>query len=104
MAKPDEPGPETAEEFLDFHGVAYDPALVRSRRLHVLRRFHDLLRQAGAPDPAALGAAPAADLLRQAYEEVARGEVGAADLLRLGPGPGERTLAFGGRRRKTEDQ
>ena len=34
---------ESAEDFLDFFGVAYDPAVVQVNRLHILQRFHDYL-------------------------------------------------------------
>lgn len=36
-------GLESAEEFLDHFGIAYDPAVVRVNRLHILQRFHDYL-------------------------------------------------------------
>lgn len=38
---------ESAEEFLDFFAVPYDPAVVNVNRLHILQRFHDYLRGAG---------------------------------------------------------
>jgi len=34
---------ESAEDFLDYFGVAYDPAVVHVNRLHILQRFHDYL-------------------------------------------------------------
>ena len=34
---------ETAEDFLDHFGVAYDTAVVNRLRLHILQRFHDYL-------------------------------------------------------------
>ena len=34
---------ESAEDFLAFFGVAYDPAVVQVNRLHILQRFHDYL-------------------------------------------------------------
>lgn len=33
----------TAEDFLDYFGVAYEPAVVHVNRLHILQRFHDYL-------------------------------------------------------------
>jgi nitrogenase-stabilizing/protective protein len=39
----------TAEEFLDFMGVEYDPQVVRVNRLHILKRFHDYIGKAGLP-------------------------------------------------------
>ncbi|MEN9491730.1 MAG: hypothetical protein RJA63_2179 [Pseudomonadota bacterium] len=38
---------ESAEDFLDFFTVPYDPAVVNVNRLHILQRFHDYLRGAG---------------------------------------------------------
>ncbi len=34
---------QSAEDFLDFFGVAFDPHVVRVNRLHILQRFHDNL-------------------------------------------------------------
>lgn len=40
---------ETAEEFLDHFGIAYDPRIVRVCRLHILKRAHDYLSAAEIP-------------------------------------------------------
>lgn len=41
----------SAEDFLDYFGIAYDPAVVHVNRLHILQRFHDYLGQLdGMPD------------------------------------------------------
>ena len=42
----------TAEEFLDYFAVDYDPHVVHVNRLHILQRFHDYLAQAGNSLPA----------------------------------------------------
>ena len=34
---------KSAEDFLDYFGIAYDPAGVHVNRLHILQRFHDYL-------------------------------------------------------------
>jgi nitrogenase-stabilizing/protective protein len=40
---------ESAEDFLDYFSVPFDPAVVRISRLHILQRFHDYLaRHCGA--------------------------------------------------------
>ncbi len=39
----------SAEDFLDYFGVAYEPAVVQVNRLHILQRFHDYLAGTGAP-------------------------------------------------------
>lgn len=33
----------SAEDFLDYFGIAYDPVVVHVNRLHILQRFHDYL-------------------------------------------------------------
>ncbi len=35
---------ESAEEFLEFFGIDFDPEVVIVARLHILQRFHDYLR------------------------------------------------------------
>lgn len=39
----------SAEDFLDYFGIAYDPAVVQVSRLHILQRFHDYLAHNPAP-------------------------------------------------------
>ena len=36
---------ESAEDFLDFFKIDYEPAIVHVNRLHILQRFHDYLSQ-----------------------------------------------------------
>jgi nitrogenase-stabilizing/protective protein len=42
----------SAEDFLDYFAVSYDPAVVQVNRLHILQRFHDYLAKhaPGTPD------------------------------------------------------
>lgn len=35
----------SAEEFLEYFGIQYDPKVVYVNRLHILQRFHDYLQQ-----------------------------------------------------------
>jgi nitrogenase-stabilizing/protective protein len=35
----------SAEEFLDYFAVPYDPAVVQVSRLHILQRFHDYIER-----------------------------------------------------------
>lgn len=58
----------SAEEFLDFFGVEYDPAVVRVHRLHILQRFHDYLATNGATFETCAGS------LQQAYEDFVRSD------------------------------
>ena len=43
----------SAEDFLDYFGIGYDPAVVHVNRLHILQRFHDYLGRSkrSPPDP-----------------------------------------------------
>ena len=34
----------SAEEFLEYFGIAFDPKVVQVNRLHILQRFHDYLK------------------------------------------------------------
>jgi nitrogenase-stabilizing/protective protein len=43
----------SAEDFLEYFGVAYDQKVVQVNRLHILQRFHDYLAQAGEVLPEA---------------------------------------------------
>ena len=60
----------SAEDFLDYFGIDYEPDLVHVNRLHILQRFHDYL--AGVEDKPADPAgrwALHADLLADAYQD-----------------------------------
>jgi nitrogenase-stabilizing/protective protein len=37
----------SAEDFLEYFGIAFDPAVVHVNRLHILQRFHDYIAKAG---------------------------------------------------------
>jgi nitrogenase-stabilizing/protective protein len=38
---------ESAEDFLNYFGVAFEPRVVQVNRLHILQRFHDYMAKAG---------------------------------------------------------
>jgi nitrogenase-stabilizing/protective protein len=42
---------ESAEDFLNFFGLDYDPAIVQVNRLHILQRFHNYLAEGAATLP-----------------------------------------------------
>ncbi len=42
----------SAEDFLDYFAVPYDPAVVHVNRLHILQRFHDYLAKQAPNLPA----------------------------------------------------
>lgn len=63
---------ESAEDFLDFFGVDYDPAVVEVNRLHILQRFHHYLGkypETRLPDRADYRAS-----LAQAYDDFVRSD------------------------------
>jgi nitrogenase-stabilizing/protective protein len=43
---------DTAEEFLDFFSIAYVPAIVAVKRLHILQRFREQIEAGRAELPA----------------------------------------------------
>lgn len=58
---------ESAEDFLEYFDVAYDPAVLQVCRLHILQRFHDYL--ARFPTPAEVTHEQYRHCLAQAYED-----------------------------------
>lgn len=61
---------ESAEDFLNYFGVAFDPAVVHVNRLHILQRFHNYIAKAAPlPEDEAQLRALYTDLLEQAYED-----------------------------------
>ena len=60
----------SAEDFLDYFGIAYDPRIVQVNRLHILQRLHDYLDDRDEmPDADASRFALYANLLQQAYQD-----------------------------------
>ncbi len=60
-----------AEEFLDFFGIEYQPAVVHVNRLHILKRFNQYLGKTPIPDDMDEAAAWEAckKLLAQAHDD-----------------------------------
>lgn len=60
----------SAEDFLDYFGIAYDAAVVHVNRLHILQRFHDYIAKAGElPADEAEQKVAYAELLNRAYQD-----------------------------------
>lgn len=60
----------SAEDFLEFFAIDYDPAVVRVNRLHILQRFHDYLAAVDdMPEDDTGRRWLHAHLLREAYED-----------------------------------
>ncbi|MEY6433088.1 nitrogenase-stabilizing/protective protein NifW [Thioalkalicoccus limnaeus] len=60
----------SAEDFLDYFGIHYEPAVVQVYRLHILQRFHDYLAEIDEmPDQAAIRWNLYAERLGWAYRD-----------------------------------
>jgi len=65
----------SAEDFLDYFGIAYQPAVVHVNRLHILQRFHDYLAEVSElPDDDGERFRMYADLLKGAYEDFVKSD------------------------------
>lgn len=62
---------ESAEDFLDFFELEYDPAVVQVNRLHILQRYHDYLHQGSEviPEDESAKRAVYRRLLARAYQD-----------------------------------
>ncbi len=61
---------ESAEDFLEFFGVEYEPSVVHVNRLHILQRFHQYIEEIdGLPRGETAQYELYAGLLRGAYED-----------------------------------
>lgn len=63
----------SAEEFLDYFDIEYDPTVIQVNRLHIMQRYHDYLEKAGgtldnAEDDQALRTIYCS-LLQRAYQD-----------------------------------
>lgn len=67
----------SAEEIMNFLAVAFDPEIVKVNRLHILKRFHDYLTEAGLPDASLTDDAlkvAYAGWLEKAYDDFTRSD------------------------------
>ena len=59
----------SAEDFLNYFGIEYDPSVVQVNRLHILQRYHDYLAKEQLPETEADQRAMYTRLLQQAYQD-----------------------------------
>jgi nitrogenase-stabilizing/protective protein len=59
----------SAEDFLNYFGIEFDPAVVHVNRLHILQRFHDYLAKTALPEVDAARRVVYTTLLQQAYRD-----------------------------------
>ena len=65
----------SAEEFLEYFGIEYQPSVVHVNRLHILQRFHDYLADfSDMPADDATRFQVYADLLKGAYEDFVKSD------------------------------
>ena len=65
----------SAEDFLDYFGIAYDPSVVQVNRLHILQRFHDYLESVDEmPESDLQKRERYAGLLSQAYNDFVKSD------------------------------
>jgi nitrogenase-stabilizing/protective protein len=62
---------ESAEDFLQYFQLEYEPSVVHVNRLHILQRFHDYLQNAGddMPENEPAKRAVYSKLLLRAYQD-----------------------------------
>lgn len=60
---------ESAEDFLNFFGLPYEPSVVHVNRLHILQRFHDYLAKTPLPAEEDGRRSAYAALLSRAYQD-----------------------------------
>jgi len=74
----------SAEDFLDYFGIEYDPRVVHVNRLHILQRYHDYLNQIQAmPESEEEQRALYTDLLRGAYEDFVKSDAKTEKVLKI---------------------
>ena len=65
----------SAEEFLEYFGIEYQPSVVHVNRLHILQRFHDYLADVSdMPTDDTSRFQVYADLLKGAYEDFVKSD------------------------------
>lgn len=89
----------TAEDFLDYFAIPYEPAVVHVNRLHILQRFHDYLAKQvpELPDDDAEARARYRHWLARAYQDFVASDARAEKVFavfRHQPNPAGGTTTF----------
>jgi nitrogenase-stabilizing/protective protein len=88
---------ESAEDFLQYFAIAYDPSVVHVNRLHILQRFHDYLLQASdsMPNDEPAKRAVYTKLLERAYQDFVESDAQTEKVFKVfNMGIGEPETAF----------
>lgn len=64
----------SAEDFLNYFGVEYDPSVVHVNRLHILQRYHNYLGKATLSEDEAGRRLVYTTLLTQAYQDFVKSD------------------------------
>ncbi len=64
----------SAEDFLNYFGIEYDPSVVHVNRLHILQRFHNYLAKTTLPEVEAGRRVVYTTLLQQAYQDFVKSD------------------------------
>ncbi|MBI5918523.1 MAG: nitrogenase-stabilizing/protective protein NifW [Nitrosomonadales bacterium] len=64
----------SAEDFLEYFGIEYEPSVVQVNRLHILQRYHNYLDRAVMPELESARRAVYASLLQQAYQDFVKSD------------------------------
>ncbi len=90
---------ESAEDFLHYFELDYEPSVVHVNRLHILQRFHDYLQQGKASMPIEETALKAVyrKLLQRAYQDFVESDAKTEKVFKVfNSGIGEAQTAFVG--------
>ena len=64
----------SAEDFLEYFGIGYEPSVVQVNRLHILQRFHNYLAKATLSEDETARRVVYTTLLRQAYQDFVKSD------------------------------
>jgi nitrogenase-stabilizing/protective protein len=64
----------SAEDFLNYFGIEFDPAVVHVNRLHILQRFHNYLDKASLSENEDARRVVYTTLLMQAYQDFVKSD------------------------------
>ncbi|HZW25293.1 MAG TPA: nitrogenase-stabilizing/protective protein NifW [Gallionella sp.] len=64
----------SAEDFLNYFGIEFDPSVVHVNRLHILQRYHNYLAKTTLPDVEAARRVIYATLLQQSYQDFVKSD------------------------------
>ncbi|BBE50648.1 Nitrogenase-stabilizing/protective protein NifW [Ferriphaselus amnicola] len=59
----------SAEDFLDYFGIEYDPSVVQVNRLHILQRYHNYIAKSVLPELESARRLVYITTLQQAYQD-----------------------------------